>query len=192
MRKIPNIDPEKVNLYGRTFLNLVQSSQRLYKEILQGQEDRPHDPNHQNVISISSDDDFGDDADLDELANDGYQDERSQYFAETNVGASNARCMGAASHSDFSDFALADTQVQSLPKEAPIQARPPVSRHSRGAFRSAARSGGRRGGRKRSSGYGKGRVSTKDGPNNMNIGRNTVTASVKRAGRRGGIAAMPT
>ena len=60
---------------------------------MQGLEDRPRDPNHQNVINISSDEDYGDDADLDELANEGSQDERSQYFPAPDVEAFNARCM---------------------------------------------------------------------------------------------------
>lgn len=61
--------------------------------MMQGQEDTPCDPNHQTVIDISSDDDCGDDADLDELANDGSQEERSQYFLGPGVEAFNARGM---------------------------------------------------------------------------------------------------
>ena len=59
---------------------------------MQDQEDTPHDPNHQHVIDISSDEDYGDDADLDELANDGSQEERSQYFPGPDVEAFNAQC----------------------------------------------------------------------------------------------------
>lgn len=56
-------------------------------------EDRPRDPNHQNVIDISSDEEFGDD-DLDELANEGSQEEqRSQYFRPPpDVERFNAQC----------------------------------------------------------------------------------------------------
>ena len=56
------------------------------------QEDRPLDPNHQNVIDISSDEDYSDDADLDELGNDDLPEMQSAYFQATpDVEAFNAK-----------------------------------------------------------------------------------------------------
>lgn len=56
--------------------------------------DPPNDPNHQNVINISSDEEFADDYDLDDfMGEDGSQEERSTYFhAAPEVDAFNARC----------------------------------------------------------------------------------------------------
>lgn len=67
-------------LYGNRFLKLVRQAQRGYKDMMQQQQDPPLDPNHQNVIDISSDEDYGDDAELDELANDDAHEEQSAYF----------------------------------------------------------------------------------------------------------------
>lgn len=62
---------------------------------MRANEDRPQDPNHQNVISISSDegdDDCGEFDDLDESM--ASQEERSSYFhAAPEVDAFNAQCM---------------------------------------------------------------------------------------------------
>ena len=90
--EIPGIDPERVRLYGKPFLTLIRTSHNAYERMMQKEEDCPCDPNHQNVIDISSDEDYGDDADLDELGNDGSQEERSQYFPGPDVEAFNARC----------------------------------------------------------------------------------------------------
>ena len=57
-------------------------------------QDPPNDPNHQNVINISSDEEFADDYNLDDFVDgDGSQEERSSYFhAAPEVDAFNARC----------------------------------------------------------------------------------------------------
>jgi len=61
-------------------LKLIRNHQSRYEAMLKEREDRPRDPNHQTVIDISSDEEYGDD-DLDELADDASQEEqRSQYF----------------------------------------------------------------------------------------------------------------
>ena len=60
------------------------------------QEDHPLDPNHQNVIDISSDEDYSDDPDLDELGNDDLQEVQSAYFQATpDVEAFNAKCIAS-------------------------------------------------------------------------------------------------
>ena len=61
---------------------------------MRANEDRPQDPNHRNVINISSDDD-GDFEAFDELEGDSAsQEERSSYFRTApEVDAFNAQCM---------------------------------------------------------------------------------------------------
>ena len=95
MLDIVGIDSDKVQRYGKQFLKLVHDAHRAYEEMMQRHEDRPQDPNHQNVIDISSDDEFGDDVDLDDLeGDDDSQVERSQYFQHPpDVEAFNAKCM---------------------------------------------------------------------------------------------------
>jgi len=90
--EIPNIDPDKVERYGKTFLKIIKDAHREYEAMMQQQEDHPQDPNHQNVIDISSDDEYGDSGDLDELHSDEEsQGERSQYFHSDDVNAFNAQ-----------------------------------------------------------------------------------------------------
>ena len=94
MLDIPGIDPDKVSRYGKRFLRLIKDSHQGYEAMMRQQEDRPMDPNHRNVIDISSDDDdaeygsFNDDLGFDG----GSQEERSTYFqAAPEVDAFNAR-----------------------------------------------------------------------------------------------------
>jgi bloom syndrome protein len=104
MCEIPGIDPDKVERYGHRFLKLIRSAQRGYYEMKQQQEnstdDPPEDPNHRNVINISSEDEFADDCDLEDYAGeDDPQEERSNYFQATpDVDAFNARCEFAPCH----------------------------------------------------------------------------------------------
>lgn len=91
MLEIPGIDPDKVERYGKQFLKLVNDAHLGYEAMMQQQEDRPQDPNHQNVIDISSGDEFGDDEDFDEFeGDDESQEERSHHF-DHDVDAFNAR-----------------------------------------------------------------------------------------------------
>ena len=93
MLKIRGIDPERVKLYGKQFLRIIRNHFNRYEAMMKEKEDRPCDPNHLNVIDISSDEDCGDD-DLDELADEASQEEqRSQYFRPPpEVERFNARC----------------------------------------------------------------------------------------------------
>ena len=61
-------------------MKLIKDSQQFYESLMQQQEDRPNDPNHQNVIDISSDEDdtYGSNDDLAEESNS--KEERSTYF----------------------------------------------------------------------------------------------------------------
>lgn len=93
MREIPGIEADKIERYGKRFLKLVRATQQGYESMMRVQEDRPQDPNHQTVIHISSDDEFGN-PELDEFEDDNaFQEERSSYFrADPEVDALNAQC----------------------------------------------------------------------------------------------------
>ena len=98
MLEIPNIDPDKVERYGKKFLKLIQDAHHGYESMMQREEDRPQDPN-KNVIDISSDDEYGDSGDLDDFhADEESQGERSQYFPSDDVNAFNARRRCSLSH----------------------------------------------------------------------------------------------
>ena len=90
--QIPNIDPDKVQRYGRIFLKLVKDAHQGYEAMMQ-QEDRPRDPNHQTItIDISSDDEHGNGGDLDEFdADEESLGEPSRYFPADDVQAFNAQ-----------------------------------------------------------------------------------------------------
>ncbi len=90
MLEIPGIDPEKVERYGKPFLEMIKNSQQLYESMMQQQEDRTQDPNHINVINISDDEEF-ENHDLDDFdVNDSPQ-ERSAYYPDRDVEAFNAK-----------------------------------------------------------------------------------------------------
>ena len=85
--QIPNIDPEKVSMYGLQYLRIVKQFHDFYESsMLEAQGDIPQDPNHQVAIEISSDDDYGNDDALDELDSEEFeQEERSSYFPPPDV-----------------------------------------------------------------------------------------------------------
>ena len=151
MLKIPGIDSDKVGRYGKIFLKLVRDAQRSYEEMMQRQEDRPQDPNHQNVMIISSDDDDdGNAGEVEDFDDEdmGSSEERSAYFQPApEVEVFNAR--------------LTHTQPPAL---RAISQKADNKRHDggkggRGNWR--PRGGFRKGGRKASGGGGKGKGVTK-------------------------------
>ena len=93
MLEIPGIDPKKVEIHGKEFLKLVRKAHHNYEAMMQGEEDRPQDPNHQNIIVLSSDDEFDDGNDLDDFEGDDESaGERSHFFKPSpEVIAMNAR-----------------------------------------------------------------------------------------------------
>lgn len=91
MLKIPGIDAEKVELYGKSFLALIKTTKQSYEAMMAQQEDWPQDPNHMVVINISDEDDVGSSY-MDDLDDDGSQRERSSYFPSREVEAWNAQC----------------------------------------------------------------------------------------------------
>jgi hypothetical protein len=92
MSMIPGVIPERVKIHGPRFLQLVENARKFYEDM----KETPPDPNHQNVIDISSDDEdpvdeVDQELDDDELSTDEY--ERSAYFAQPpEVAAFNAQC----------------------------------------------------------------------------------------------------
>ena len=93
MLEISGIDPQKVEIHGKEFLKLVREAHRNYEAMMQREEDRPQDPNHQNIIELSSDDEFDDTNELDDFGGDDESiEERSHFFQPSpDVMALNAR-----------------------------------------------------------------------------------------------------
>ena len=93
MLEISGIDPQKVEIHGKEFLKLVREAHRNYEAMMQREEDRPQDPNHQNIIELSSDDEFEDKNELDDFEGDDESvEERSHFFQPApEVMALNAR-----------------------------------------------------------------------------------------------------
>ncbi|KAL3471879.1 hypothetical protein BJX99DRAFT_14446 [Aspergillus californicus] len=63
MLRIPEIDPDKVNRYGDKILKLIRDTRTRYAELKKEQDDVDGvvpDPNHHNVVNISSEDEFSD------------------------------------------------------------------------------------------------------------------------------------
>jgi bloom syndrome protein len=90
---INGINPERVRLHGRRFLKLIQEANKNYEAMMTAQEDCPVDPNHENVVEISDDDDA--DSQLSQEFSDVEFDETetSQYFVDPNVTDFNTRSM---------------------------------------------------------------------------------------------------
>ena len=93
MLEISGIDPQKVEIHGKEFLKLVGEAHRNYEAMMQREEDRPQDPNHQNIIELSSDDEFDDTNEFDDFGGDDESiEERSHFFQPSpDVIALNAR-----------------------------------------------------------------------------------------------------
>lgn len=87
LSKIRGIDPDKVGLYGTQILKLVRDAQRRYEELKNDKEDANGvvpDPNHSNVINLSSGDEYSDDNPFENAEPDFDLDEdvvHSRYFA---------------------------------------------------------------------------------------------------------------
>ena len=82
---IEGIDEYKLATYGRLLLRLVKEAHNNYEAIMRVQEDIPDDPNHKNVVEISSDEeDFindDDEFDMSQSEVDFDDTETSQYFS---------------------------------------------------------------------------------------------------------------
>lgn len=94
MLDIPGIGSDQVERYGQKFLPLIHNAKRGYEAMIDS-ENCPQDPNHQTVISISSDEgkDFDAGTALDDLDDaEESQGELSHYFEhDHDVQAFNAQ-----------------------------------------------------------------------------------------------------
>merc|ERR1712093_105717 len=99
MRQIPDINVERVDAYGKSFLPLIKQFQNGFTEVMGGRreqdQDEDMDTNHQNVIDLVTDDEGGDD-DEDEEEDFGVdeeteaamqQAERSRFFDDPSSGS---------------------------------------------------------------------------------------------------------
>ena len=86
MLAIPGINHEKALLFGEKLTKLVKNARLRYEEI-KAQDYRPKDPNHNEVILLSSDDERGDG----DVSDD--EDIRSPYFQQPpEVESFNGQC----------------------------------------------------------------------------------------------------
>lgn len=128
MLEIPGIGSEQVRLYGRKFLPLIQNAKRGYEAMMES-ENRPQDPNHQNVIDISSDggDDYEFEDALDSFEDNDSQGERSQYFQhDEEVAAFNARCklrrsLSSRNRYNNHSFSESDAAASTFPSAVNLQ-----------------------------------------------------------------------
>lgn len=83
--QIEGMDEDKLTRYGPRLLKLVKIAHNNYEAMMRAQEDKPDDPNHKNVVEISSDDDDfindGDEFDMSQSDVDFDDTETSQYFS---------------------------------------------------------------------------------------------------------------
>lgn len=86
MNEIPNINQDKVRIYGSRFLKLIRNSKKLLSDIRSNNE-VIHDPNHTNVINLDSDDEYGGDDDFMLSLSQMDTNDTSQYF-DTSTGLS--------------------------------------------------------------------------------------------------------
>ena len=131
--KIPGMDPEKVDRFAKPFLKLIRQAKQHYDE-MKCHDEPVQDPNHQNVIDISSDDDDG------EYEEDS-EEERSEYFQSEEVRAFNAKREGSYFSYVLGKITqltnLTVSQGQSIAATAPrpqsrTQSRPPSRTYNRG------------------------------------------------------------
>jgi bloom syndrome protein len=192
MLRIPGVRSEMADLYGKHFLEMSKASRDLYREMKrrEEEEERPHDPNHRNVIDLVSDDeetDYGDDFDLndDEEEDDDHREEEGEEEGEEEV------------HSGYfqpprksADVIAFNNRLKCVTQNAPAA----PTKSARAPKKSQGRSGWKKGPkksrtRKRSTGDGNG-VVRGGAPKRGGTGN----SGVERAGDRfggGGIAAMP-
>ena len=164
-----------------------------YESMMQQQEDYPLDPNHQNVISISSDDDEYGDGGLEDLDDTGSQGERSSYFQPPpEVDAFNARCR-LPSPKALCDFNSEDL-VSQIQQTAPMQPPRPQgkSRNFKDRGSDSSKSFSYRKGGKRSSGSSN-RTSGSGGMTSKRSSKSSsAKATSKQGGSGGGVSMMPT
>ncbi|KAF3899246.1 Bloom syndrome protein [Trichophyton interdigitale] len=93
LSRIRNIDPDKVERYGSKFLKLIARSKKYYEDIAGGREqgEDVHDPNHENVVTISSDDEMYGEWTEDELNYADDAQDHSPYFPDDTASSFKAK-----------------------------------------------------------------------------------------------------
>lgn len=195
MLSIPGVTQDKLDRYGTLFLKLVRNVQRSYEDMMQHYEDRPQDPNHQNVIDLISDDEAGDDDDEfddDDLdVEDESQEEISKFFRPSiEVDTFNATLQGLAPAAPTSRAESANNDMKNRG----------ASRGGKSTFRDPG-GGYSKGRRKASAGSNKGKapagVSKSKSTSNRSSGSSFGPSPNKRGVggvgfAHGGIGMMPT
>lgn len=134
MLNIPGIASEQVRLYGHKFLPQIRAAKREYDAMMES-ENRPQDPNHMNVIDISSDD--GNDPDLGQGADGSFSDEesqgeRSQYFqpdkAVESLYAQRKSLSLLSSRNALTSYSEPSASAGTLPRSVDLQ------EHSNGGY----------------------------------------------------------
>ena len=177
--QIPNIDPDKVDLYSSHYLRIVKQYRQFYESsMVEARENIPRDSNHQIVVEISSDEDYGDDEGLDDLASDDYEEEgeRSSYFPPADVERFNS------------------TMSQAMPRpKAPKVTSEAGERYRPTSFRGGGRGTFKKGAGRRSSGSTKGKTNSRVAKRNSGGSKSTTSkfsgpsgGASKRAGGDGG------
>ena len=193
MLDIPGIGSEQVRLYGRKFLPLIQNAKRGY-EAMMDSEKRPQDPNHQNVINISTDEgeDFGAEEGPDGLEDHkDSQGERSQYFQhDEEVEAFNARCKSDSIKQGSSDNdSVGQVQTQAASRAPQSNSNDSRPKNIRGGFKKRRKP-------REASGAGKSKASSgvtkKQGPSNRGSSSSfNFGPPSKGGGASGAIGMMP-
>ncbi|KAI9042492.1 RecQ family helicase MusN [Aspergillus affinis] len=120
---IPGIDPDKVNRYGAQILKLVRDTQRRYAELRKERDDADGvvpDPNHHNVINLSSDSEEYNDGDLlDQASNLDIDENVSSRFFITQPVPSNDSDDEQAGPSGSNGFRGRKRQTSKRPRRKP-------------------------------------------------------------------------
>jgi bloom syndrome protein len=140
MHEIPGIDRDKVNMYGRKFLQLVERYHSGYEEMMNSNNNEDMDQNHQNVIDLCSDE---------ELVGEEEEDEDEDHLSQAEQPSKYFKPPAP----DVQAFNGLMAQAQSLPQRSYAKPDPPKSM-ARGGSRGKGkyRGAGRRGSGRRSTG----------------------------------------
>ncbi|KAL1970111.1 hypothetical protein VTN77DRAFT_6516 [Rasamsonia byssochlamydoides] len=189
MLAIPGIDPDKVERYGDQFLKLVRNSKRLYEDMKrnQGAEDVVHDPNHDNVVVItsSSEDEY---SSGEEIFNDpsslDHQTVTSRYFDNSSSRSLQSRSTRPATGTQLTDLDMIRS-TSSHRSVSPSAASTASRGRQRGGFkRSWRKRAASASKRKFSSGsLRSNKPNNKSGASDGGGGSSRATSSTKKGGR---------
>lgn len=192
MLRIPNINADKVRLYGKHLTKLVRECQRQYNEMTGSTDDgQILDPNLQNVIDLVSDDDDGEEDEYGPSMNssdmEDEEGESSGYFQpDPRVQAFNER-VANTQYSANNSYSAGASQAQAGRKPAAKPRKQKWKARGSAAYgKRTASGGGSRGGASRKTSRG--------GASSTSRGSKRTTTTSKRGGgaASGGFSMMPT